>query len=61
MEKFFYVVYDENDNILYCLHTKIELMNLTGLLSRNINYRFKNNDFINVFINKELCKIYRFS
>ena len=56
----YYIVYDINDNICFYAENNKELSNITGIRSKDINYLFKNKEYIKTIINHNFYKIYRF-
>ena len=56
----YFVVYDSEDNIVCYISNLLELSSFTGKPVRKLKYRFKNNDFISVIVNKITLNIYRF-
>ena len=56
----YYVIYDLNDNLIAYIDSKKELSSFTGLRIGDINYKFKNNDYIVCSINHSLFKVYKF-
>ncbi len=56
----YFVVYDNDDNIVCYLHNLIDLVKFTGLRVKDINYKFKNNDYICVNVDKQLLNVYKF-
>lgn len=57
----YFILYDNNDNIVAYFDNKIEMCNFTGIRFRDVNYRFKNKNFIKVVIDNILYKLYVFS
>ena len=56
----YYVIYDLNDNICFFANDSYELSEITGIRHKDINYRFKNADYIKTIINEKMYKIYKF-
>lgn len=56
----YFVVYDFNDNILGYFDDIDELVSFTGLRKKQINYKFKNREFLFYLFNGSYNKIYRF-
>lgn len=60
MNECYFVVYDLNDNLICYIETKKELSFFTGLRLKDINYKFKNKNWVLFKRNKQLLKIYKF-
>lgn len=58
--KEYFVVYDNNDNVICYIDTLEELSSFTNVIKRNLKYRLKNNDFISVKVDKQLLNVYKF-
>ncbi len=56
----YFIVYDLNDNLVAYLDNIYELVSYTGLRIYDINYKFKDHDFIISRISKKTFKIYKF-
>lgn len=64
-DNYFYVVYDIYDDVKFICNNKIELSKLTGILTSDINTRFKINrnrgkNFITTIIDDRFYKVYRY-
>lgn len=56
----YFVVYDMNDNVVCYLHNLLDLCRFTGLRIKDINYKFKNSDYISVNVDKQKLNVYKF-
>ncbi len=56
----YFVVYDDNDNVVCYISNLLELSTFTGKPVRKLKYRFKNNDFISVIVDKTTFDVYKF-
>lgn len=57
----YFVLYDLNDNIVAYFANKFEMCNYTGIRLYDVNYRFRNRQFVQVVINDIFYKVYKFS
>lgn len=59
--KEYFVVYDDNDNIVCYLHNLFELNKfLPNYRLRDLKRRFINNDFIQINVDKQRLNVYKF-
>ncbi|MBD8923700.1 hypothetical protein EGR52_09915 [bacterium] len=56
----YFVIYDLNDDIIAYVETKQELSTFTGLRVYDINYKFKNKNFIRCFVDNKTLFVYKF-
>lgn len=62
MEKNYFVLYDLNDNIVCYLHSIYEVKKyLPNYRIRDIKRRLINHNFINIYIDNLVYKLYKFS
>lgn len=56
----YFVAYDMHDNIIAYINNLLELSLFTGLRIYDINYKFKEKDYILCDLNGERLQIYKF-
>lgn len=57
----YYVVYDNEDNIICYLDNLFELNRfLPNYRLRDLKRRFKNNEFIRIIVDKSILNVYKF-
>lgn len=56
----YFVIYDNNDNLVCYIDSLEELSSFTGSLKKTLKFRFKNNDFIRVIVDKVILNVYKF-
>ena len=57
----YFVMYDNNDNVVCYLDNLLELKNiLPNYRLRDLKRRFFNNDFISIIVDNQLFNVYKF-
>ena len=56
----YYTIYDLEDNLIAFIDNIYELHLFTGLRIGDINYKFKNKDYIIFVLNNRKFKVYKF-